>query len=58
MIIGTLVALETCLIHGQVSPSLFNWKKNLPTDICGPGEIDENTAYIQARSTMARALEV
>ena len=32
--------------------------KKLLTDICGPGEIDEETAYIQARSSMARALEV
>ena len=28
------------------------------TDICGPGEINEETAYIQARSSMARALEI
>ena len=26
--------------------------------ICGPGEINEKTAYIQARSSMARALEI
>ena len=37
MIIGTLMALETCLILGQVSHSLLYWKKNLLTDICGPG---------------------
>ena len=29
-----------------------------PTEICGPGEINKKTAYIQARSSMARALEV
>ena len=58
MIIGTLMALETCLILGQVSHSLLYWKKNLPTDICGPGGINEETAYIQARSSMARALEI
>ena len=28
---------EICLIIGQVSLSLLYWKKNLPTDICGPG---------------------
>ena len=57
MIIGTLMALETCLILGQVSHNLLSTKK-LPTDIHGPGEIDEKTAYIQARSSMARAMEV
>ena len=31
--------------------------KNLQTDFCGPGEINEKTAYIQARSFMARALD-
>ena len=38
MIIGMLMALETCLILGQVSHSLLYWKKNLLTDTCGPGE--------------------
>ena len=33
----TLMALETCLILGQVSHNLLHWKKKLPTDICGPG---------------------
>ena len=37
MIIGTLMALETCLILGQVSNSLLYSTKKLPTDICGPG---------------------
>ena len=58
MIIGISMGLETCLILGQVSHNLLYWKKKLPTDICGPGEIDEKTAYIQARSSMARALEI
>ena len=59
MIIGTLMALETCLILGQVSHnSLYSKKKKLLTDICGPGETNEETAYIQARSSMARAMEV
>ena len=30
MIIGTLMALETCLILGQVSHNLFYWKKTPP----------------------------
>ena len=37
MIIGTLMALETCLILGQVSHNLLYSKKMLLTDICGPG---------------------
>ena len=28
---------EICLILGQVSHTLLYWKKNLQTDICGPG---------------------
>ena len=58
MIIGTLMALETCLILGQVSHNLLFWTKKLLTDILGPGETNEKTAYIQARSSMARAMEV
>ena len=38
MIIGTLMALETCLILGQVSHNLLYSKKNLLTDVLGPGE--------------------
>ena len=58
MIIGTLMALETCLILGQVSHNLLYSTKKLLTDICGPVEINEKAAYIQARSSMARAMEV
>ena len=58
MIIGTLMALETCLILGQVSHNLLYSTTKLLTDILAPGEIDEKTAYIQARSSIARALEV
>ena len=58
MIFGTLMALETCLILGQVSHNLLYLKKKLLTDTCGPGEINVETAYIQARSSMARALEI
>ena len=37
MIIGISICLETCQILGQVSHNSLYWKKNLPTDICGPG---------------------
>ena len=37
MIIGMSMGQETCQILGQVSPNLLYWKKNLQTDICGPG---------------------
>ena len=58
-IIGISMGQEICLILVQVSLSLLHWKKNLPTEICGPvWEINKKTAYIQARSFMARALEV
>ena len=43
MIIGIPMGLETCLILGQVPHNLLSWKKKLPTDKCGPGEIDEKT---------------
>ena len=59
MIIGISMGLETCQILEQVSHNFLYWKKNLPTDICGPGRrLHEKTAYIQARSSMARTLEV
>ena len=38
MIIGVSMGLETCQFLGQVSHNLLFWKKNLLTDICGPGE--------------------
>ena len=38
MIIGMLMGQEICLILGQVSLSLLYKKRNLQTDICGPGE--------------------
>ena len=36
MIIGILMCFEICLILGQVSHNFFYWKKNFPTDTCGP----------------------
>ena len=58
MVVGILMALETCLILGQFSHNLLYWKKKRPTEKCGPGEVKEETAYIQARPSMARALEI
>ena len=58
-IVGRSMGQEICLILGQVSHNLLYWKKNLPTDACGPGrETDEKTSDIQARSPMARVMEV
>ena len=37
MITRISMGLETCQILGQDSHNLLYWKKNLPTDICGPG---------------------
>ena len=37
MIIGISMGQEICLIIGLVSLNLFYWKKNLQTDISGPG---------------------
>ena len=35
--VGTSMGQEICLILEQVSLSLLYWKRNLQTDICGPG---------------------
>ena len=37
MIIGISMGQETCRILGQVSLNLLYGKRNLQTDICGPG---------------------
>ena len=59
MIIGTLMALETCLILGQVSHNLLYWKKKkAPDGYVVRCEINEKTTYIQARPSMARVMEV
>ena len=39
---------EICPILEQVSLNLLYWKKNLLTDICGPGETDKTASDIQA----------
>ena len=44
MIIGISMDLETCQILGQVSHDLLYWKKNLPTDICGPGRDEQENS--------------
>ena len=58
MIIGTLMALETCQILGQVSHNLLYWRETSRRIHVVRWDIDEKTAYIQARSSMARAMEV
>ena len=59
MIVGISMGLETCQILGQVSHNLLYWKKNLLMDVCGPGgEMNEKAAYSQARSSMARVMEI
>ena len=46
MIIGISMGLETCQILGKVSHNFFYWKKNLQTDICGPGgDKQENSLH-------------
>ena len=57
MIIGTSMGEEICLILVQVSLSLLCLKRNLQTDICGPGETDKTAVNIQARLFMARTLD-
>ena len=37
MTIGISMDQENCLILGQVSLSSLHWKRNLQTEICGPG---------------------
>ena len=59
MTVGISMDLETCLILVQVSHNLLYLKKNLLTDIhVVREEIEEKTTYIQARSSMARVVEV
>ena len=58
MISGTSMGLETCQILGQVSHNLLYWKKNLRRKHVVRAEINKKTADIQARSSMARTLEV
>ena len=59
MIIGTLMALETCLILGQVSHNLLYSMKKLLTDKCGPGwRLTREQLTSRQRSSIARALEI
>ena len=58
MIIEISMGQEICLIIGQVSLNLFFLEEKPPDGyMWSGGEIDEKTAYIQARSFMARTLE-
>ena len=58
MIIGTIMALETCLIFGQVSHIHSIGRKSSWRIYMVRGEFNEKTAYIQARSFVARVMEV
>ena len=58
MIIGMSMGQETCQILGQVSHNLLYGRKTSRRIYVVRGEINAKTAYIQARSSMARALEV
>ena len=49
---------ETCLIHGQVSHSLLFLQEISRWIHVVRGETNEKTTYIQARSSMAGALEI
>ena len=55
MIIGILMGLESCLILGQVSHNLLYWKKNLPTDTCGPEGEDQGNGVSKACLEQAAA---
>ena len=57
MIIGISMGDEICLIIGQVSLNLFYWRKTSKRIYAVREEINEKTAYIQARSFMVRTLE-
>ena len=53
------MGLETCHILGQVSHTIYFIGRKTSRRICVVRrEIDEKTAYIQARSSMARVMEV
>ena len=57
MIIGISMGQEICPIHGQVSLVYSIGRKTSKRIYVVRGEINEKTAYIQARSFMARTLE-
>ena len=50
--------LETCQILGQVSHNSSIGRKTSRRKNVVRGKINEKTVYIQARSSMARALEI
>ena len=57
MIIGISMDLETCQILGQFHKIYSTGRKTSRWIYVVRGEINKKTAYIQARSSMARALE-
>ena len=50
MINGMSMDQETYQILGHFSLNVLYWKKKLQKDLCGPGEMNEKTADILARS--------
>ena len=58
MIIGISMGLETCQILGQVHTIYSIGRKTSRRIYVVRGEINKKTAYIQARSSMARAMEI
>ena len=59
MIIGIWMGLETCKILGQVSHTIYPTRRKTSRRVYVVRmEINKKTAYIQARSSMARAMEV
>ena len=57
MIVGISMGLETCRILGRVSHNSIERKTSRRKYVVR-GQINKKTAYIQARSFMARALEI
>ena len=58
MIIGTSMGQVICLILGQVSRNLLYSTKSSRRKNVVRGETDKTAGTIQARSSMARALEI
>ena len=58
MITGISIGQETCLILGQVSLNYSIGRKTSRRIYVVRGEIGEKTAYIQARSSRARIMEI
>ena len=55
MFVGTVMALETCLILGQVSHEILYSTKKLLTDILGPGRDGQGDGVPKAGLQQAAA---